>query len=828
MRTKIYLLGVALCCFLISSSWAQNTGKVTQTVPRIDCRTNAGPSDVEYERSVDRNLFKQRMQHYLNDNERRAVVQYAVQIHIVRRDDGTGGIDIADIRDEFDNFINPYFADIDVEFVECNPEEYHNSTEYYILGNGTEDADAAGDAMSAAFNVPNVINIYYVADPDSACGWARFPWKLPVDYIVIANSCADNKSTTVHELGHYFGLYHTHETGNGAESVTRNNADGCWDCEVDGDLLCDTPADPNLSSTANNFPSCAYTGTATDACNGDAYVPQINNIMSYADKACRTLFTSEQQARMEVYRDGDRGYLQTGCPCEKPEAKCKNISINLNAAGSASINAFSVNNGSTYDCGLDVMSVSPASFDCGDVGPNVVTLNVLDDLGWESSCQATVTVVDATDPVIGTAATNMTVECDGNGNLAQYSNWLANRAGATASDACGGSWSDNSTGLSDGCGATGSELVTFTFTDPSGNSASTAATFTIEDNTDPALTCPDDIHLPECVETATWEVISSDICGSVTVVSNPPSGSVFPKGTTTVVNVTSTDDCGNVSACTFEVTRDPDLQVDIDALPTSELNTCALGTNAHIVLGYGGGPTCLTFTAVGSGGHGPYTYSWAAPAEIPAESFTDGNTDSPTFCADFQTAPCVTYTFVVTVTDIHGCTETDDVAVSVVNPSCNDGKNAKFNVCHRPPGDPLNENTLCLSTTATGNHLNHVKHDDCLGACDAVCVSYGAKVAGNNAINNSNKLNLYELSVQPNPFNTTTTIEFSTHQNAEVRLVVIDISGREVATVFSGATQKDHPYTINFDAGDLQSGVYIIRLMDNKGTNISSTIILDR
>ena len=48
-------------------------------------------------------------------------------------------------------------------------------------------------------------------------------------------------------------------------------------------------------------------------------------------------------------------------------------------------------------------------------------------------------------------------------------------------------WSNNSTALSDGCGATGSETVTFTVEDGCGNMTSTTATFTIEDTTAPVV-----------------------------------------------------------------------------------------------------------------------------------------------------------------------------------------------------------------------------------------------------------------------------------------------------------------------------------------------------
>lgn len=839
MKTSHFLLLTALCCLIFNKTRAQNPTNLpltsAQAIITKECRNTAGPAEIAYENNVDKVAFKNLMNYYLSGSEERAVQQFTIQLHIVRRDDGSGGKAVADIRSEIEDFVNPYFAAVDIEFVECSPEVYHNSSEYFVLGDGSEDPDVAGDAMASAFNVPNVINIYFVNDPDEACGWARFPWNLPVDYIVIANSCADNNSTIVHELGHYFGLYHTHETFGGMqpESVTRNSMDGCYDCDTDGDKLCDTPADPNLSSTANNFPSCAYTGSGTDEC-GVSYSPAIDNIMSYADKRCRTIFTPQQIARMSIYRDGDRSYILHACACDKAEAKCKDATVNLNSGGTTTITPATIDNGSTYDCGLASMTVSPNSFNCGDAGGNVVTLTVTDAIGWVSTCTATVTIQDATNPTITNPASNMTVECDGSGNVAAFNNWLNAHGGATASDACGGTWSNNSVGLSDRCGATGHELVTFTFTDPSGNKATTTATFTIEDTTMPSLTCPENIHLPECVETATWTPIASDVCGGVTVVSVPPSGSSFEKGTTTLVTVTATDDCGNINQCTFEVTRDPDLKVVIDPLGTSTLNTCALGMGANIVLGYGGGPSCVTLHAVGSGGHAPYTYAWTAPAQVPASYFTSTNTDSPIFCASFQTEACATYTFLVTITDIHGCTETNTIDVSVINPLCTGGNKPKVWVCHRPGGNPANQQSLCIAQEAVSTHLFNHAHNDCLGNCNATCSSYSALENGAVAeklrkieyADKNHAVDSYYLTIQPNPFSTVTRVNFQAGFDTNARLVVMDVNGRLVAKLFEGEMEKDTPYTVNFEAGELQPGIYFARLIGEDGTSIHETVLL--
>ncbi len=62
------------------------------------------------------------------------------------------------------------------------------------------------------------------------------------------------------------GLIHTHDTPtNEMELVDKKN------CLVAGDLICDTPADPDLNGVVNSM-TCVYTGDKVDA-NGEPYRP---------------------------------------------------------------------------------------------------------------------------------------------------------------------------------------------------------------------------------------------------------------------------------------------------------------------------------------------------------------------------------------------------------------------------------------------------------------------------------------------------------------------------------------------------------------------------
>ncbi|MES2798257.1 MAG: hypothetical protein V4683_19975, partial [Bacteroidota bacterium] len=68
--------------------------------------------------------------------------------------------------------------------------------------------------------------------------------------------------------------------------------------------------------------------------------------------------------------------------------------------------------------------------------------------------------VDVIAPVIGTPASGQIVECDGAGNSLALDAWLDNNGGAIATDNLGSvTWTNDFTGLSDDCGATGSATV---------------------------------------------------------------------------------------------------------------------------------------------------------------------------------------------------------------------------------------------------------------------------------------------------------------------------------------------------------------------------------
>jgi hypothetical protein len=104
---------------------------------------------------------------------------------------------------------------------------------------------------------------------------------------------------------------------------------------------------------------------------------------------------------LEVYNIPTAALVTSGNT--PPVALCRDITVPLDDTGNASIIAASVDNGS-YDPDPDdviFLSIDRTAFTCTDLfNPVSVTLTVTDNEGAESSCQATVTVVDNTPPVV--------------------------------------------------------------------------------------------------------------------------------------------------------------------------------------------------------------------------------------------------------------------------------------------------------------------------------------------------------------------------------------------------------------------------------------------
>ena len=77
----------------------------------------------------------------------------------------------------------------------------------------------------------------------------------------------------------------------------------------------------------------------------------------------------------------------------------------------------------------------------------------------------------------------------------------------------------------------------------------------------------------------------------------------------------------------------------------------------------------------------------------------------------------------------------------------------------------------------------------------------------------------------PNPFNPTTTIDYSIGQNGQVNMVVYDLSGRVVDTLVDGYKNEGN-YQVTWAANAHSSGVYSVLLSINGYTESHKLMLI--
>jgi hypothetical protein len=158
---------------------------------------------------------------------------------------------------------------------------------------------------------------------------------------------------------------------------------------------------------------------------------------------------------------------------DRPDAICKNATIEAGPGCSGSITTADIDGGS-FDPDGDALSCVPTS-NGPFTGTSSVTLICTDSAGGSDFCDATVTIVDTVPPVFTFVPPDVTTTVCGSFNIGQ----------AQATDACGVTVTSNRPALF----PPGTTIVTWTATDPSGNTATATQRVTVI-LTDNAACCP--------------------------------------------------------------------------------------------------------------------------------------------------------------------------------------------------------------------------------------------------------------------------------------------------------------------------------------------------
>jgi subtilisin-like proprotein convertase family protein len=238
---------------------------------------------------------------------------------------------------------------------------------------------------------------------------------------------------------------------------------------------------------------------------------------------------------------------------EAPMAICQDITVDLDVNGNAAISSGMIDNGSTDNCGIAGLSVSPSSFNCSNVGPNTVILTVTDVNGLSSTCTAIVTVNDVTPPVA--LCQNISVDLDVDGEATITAAQIDNGS----SDACGIMSMNLDITEFDCTNVGANNTVVLTVTDNNGLSSTCTATVTVNDVTPPVAVCQNisvdlDVDGEATITAAQIDNGSSDACGIMSMTLDITEFDCTNVGPNNTVVLTVTDNNGLSSTCTATVT----------------------------------------------------------------------------------------------------------------------------------------------------------------------------------------------------------------------------------------------------------------------------------
>lgn len=264
-----------------------------------------------------------------------------------------------------------------------------------------------------------------------------------------------------------------------------------------------------------------------------------------------------------------------------PNAVCMNFTAVLDATGNVTVTPADIDGGSSSCSGITSYMVDddgaganpPAAsktYTCADVGTQTLTLVITDAFGT-STCDATVTVVDDTDPTF-TCPLDQTISLDGSCNIIipDLITGIIDEA-----DACGmvtmsqDPVATTAVPSMDG-GTTG---VTITATDVNGNTSTCTVTLTADDTTPPTATCLATLTV-ELDAGGNYELKAADLDG----------GSSDNCGTTNLSIPATTFTCADIATSPHSVT----LTVDDG---NGNMSTCM--TNITVIDGAGTPPPPL-------------------------------------------------------------------------------------------------------------------------------------------------------------------------------------------------------------------------------------------
>lgn len=232
-----------------------------------------------------------------------------------------------------------------------------------------------------------------------------------------------------------------------------------------------------------------------------------------------------------------------------PVCKTKNITVDLDTNGNASITPSMINDGSFDACSDIILQIEgPQSFDCNSIGTQTLNLVVTDFANNVSFCPAAITVRDTIKPIC--TIQSKTFYLGANGQISVTQNQLS----IATTDNCSGSVAAFNP-INYTCADLGNTTVSATVRDISGNTNTCSAQIIIRDTITPICVIRDTIvtATDDLGAVVNFSGTALDNCDNPTITYSSPSGQMYPCGEYDII-MTAIDASGNPSTCPFKLT----------------------------------------------------------------------------------------------------------------------------------------------------------------------------------------------------------------------------------------------------------------------------------
>ncbi|MGM0647597.1 MAG: T9SS type A sorting domain-containing protein, partial [Bacteroidota bacterium] len=479
-----------------------------------------------------------------------------------------------------------------------------------------------------------------------------------------------------------------------------------------------------------------------------------------------------------------------------PTLSTVNMPVFLDGNGQATISPADVDNGTFDACGLDSIMISQNTFDCQDIGPNLIIFSAMDVNGNSSSTPVVVTVYDNISPVVNTQSTTAYLNAYGLTTI-------------SPSDVDNGS-TDNCAIMSMSldnhmftCSDLGINSVNLTVTDVNMNSASSTAQVNVLDTIAPNVVTKDiTVYLDNNgnvgISASDINNGSSDNCGIATMTLSKSSYNCSDLGVNTVT-LTASDQSGNTNS--------------------SIANVTVLDTISPVI-------TSISDTIVCAG-----AFNFTAPTATDNCGATVTQTSGPDG-GDVLSGGI--YTFSYTATDQSGNTAHTSFTVTVSEPDISLGQD--ISVCHDDTvtltvtagytsylwstGEVSNTISLDSLSLGMGTHAIWVTVTDSLGctATDSINVTFQNCVGIHEFVSEG------DISIYPNPTNGLFNLDIQGLKDQNIQICIYNYNGQKVVCE-DIESNFQNGYHKTFDLSQQPAGIYLIRLTGSTINKVERIII---